>query len=330
MKKHMGKKTAVILSSFLIGAQILTGCGGAAPAKDTAPAEAPAAEEAAQEEVQEEAPARVETALELYDLFRETYEENYHYTGEMNLNMTVTMDMSGLAEEGEEAAAAGTDSTMEMKIPVSLSYDMDILDKLGHGDMTMEMSLFGESNEMAAEVYADMTGDEPLVYTCQTSENGEAVESPQWTVSNSTSGIMMAGDEEASRKMMESAQLTYEEGTGYLVTIDTSTYMDTTGNGEVFESLSGVAGIDPEALEESLRNTSVVYTFTDDYCLQSIRMDSFSYTMDMDTSQTGAPTKVQMDMDFSMDMTGYGTVTEDMVKVPDEVKASAVSESEED
>lgn len=327
MKRNVTGKTAVLLTALLFVSQLLAGCGGSAP---QAGQEAAGKTGAAQETAAEAQAARPETALELFELYQEKYENNYHFTGHMDMTVGMKLNTAAASEEGEEVTeGAGQDSTMSLTIPIQIGYDMDVLDKLSHGTMTMEMSMFGEAMNVEAEMYGDVSGDEPLVYT-KTVSSEEDAESAEWTKSASDSSLMIPTDDEASRKIMEKAQMTYEEGTGYLVTIDTSTFMDNGSAGDLFSEMSESSGLDPEALAAALADSVVTYTFDEDYKLTSIRMDSFSFTMTDDGTQFGTPADISLSMEYQMDLTDYGTVTEEMVKVPEDIAASAVESETED
>lgn len=232
------------------------------------------------------------TAKEVYERY-EAAQNKDNYKMQMNYDMTV--------------AAAG------YEIPITMTMDMDVADKNGHGTMTT--NTFG--SESQNEVYmADEDGT--YVQYIGTTEGDKTT----WARNEVDSAALADGI--ATAEMFEDAQMEKTDD-GYKVTVPGDKILDVMGSmsGSSMD-LSSILGEEgQQMLAESLKGSSIIYTFDKDCLLIGMTFDmSFEYSMG-EVEGTELSMKLAMKMDATL--SDYGTVDASTIAVPEEVKKEATS-----
>ena len=241
--------------------------------------------------------------------------ENYKFT--MDGEMSMEMDVSALGEEAASMFGGGT-----LKIPIKMKMDGAVADKKTHITGNMSFSFFGMSQDTDMENYTDINNGE--IYS-KTSDTGW-IKTSDDALKEAASGNFAA----ISGKLLEGIG----DKAGFEKTDDKYILkLDAKDAGPAFSEVIGAlmsesglgseAGLDLSALK--FESGTITYEFDPETLLIN-RCTYDKFTMAMPSEMFGEIAEglsANLVMDFVIDMTDYGKVTEAEVTVPDDVKAQA-------
>ena len=214
--------------------------------------------------------------------------------------------------------ASGSGMTLEM--PINIKWDnFDFAGKYSHGKLSMSMEAMGQSENMNAEMYMDLSGSKPVVYS---SEDGTT-----WTKNADSSmgdvqQFLPTFADSTSAELFAKSEFSKTDS-GYTVKVKMKDWMDNTSTKEMFSQLSSAMGqsADTEALEKAMEGCSVTYTFDKDCNLTKLQMDEFTYETTVNTAGTSMNMKIGMSIDC--DYSNFGKIDESKVKAPESVVSAA-------
>ena len=249
-------------------------------------------------------------AAELYKAYL-AHEDHANYAMKGDMDITVGMSYSGV----------------KMDMPMKIAMDIQSFDEnTMKGDIGMSMEMFGEKEEINAQVYAA----DGYVYTSES-------DSSKWMKQTVEEADMFALTEMLdSEKFFANATMTEDEESGNYIVETTLGDVDLdaiTDN----EMLGGMTDLFDESMQESFLNAmkgaKVQFVFDKDAYLLSSDMSEFEYTGSI--SQEGVEGDMSMSMAVHFDYSDYGktakiTVPEDVLKSAEEATASGFGSIEED
>ena len=279
MKKHIIKaRPLLVLLLLILSVGLITACGKSAP-EITGAADLAEANKTAQAEV-----------------------ESYHLDGDIGLEMKLNM-------EGMESALG----TSELSMPINMKMALDSGKESAHGDMTMDLSMLGQSTTQKAEMYIDIKNG--VTYTKQEGASS-------WTESSQQMDLtaMAPNFESLGEDVLKQAEFSEEEN-DYVLKLDAN----------VMESIITENGLleqmDLEAMElKDLKITggNVVYRFDKDTALvKNILMEGVTISAGGNTS--GMDFDIDMTMDTDMAFSKYNELKPEDYQIPDEVKNASGS-----
>ena len=226
------KMMLVLIFSMMLALGVLTACGG--EQKITGAEALAAANKEAQQKV-----------------------ESYHTDADIDMEMKLNME--------ELKAVLGTS---ELSVPLQMEMNIDTGKETGHGNMSMNMSMMGQSTSQKAEMYIDMKNG--VSYT-------KAEGAGSWTKSEQNADLtsMVPGLESLGEDILKKAEFSEEED-AYVLTVQAADMGDLITESGLLENMD-LASMELKDLK--LTGGKVTYKFDKEkVLLQKSEMDDVIIT----------------------------------------------------
>jgi hypothetical protein len=256
------------------------------------------------------------TASEVIEKYNEADTRDYTIDG--IVNMEIIIGASGF----------------NMDIPVTVDYSIDTMDELMHGTMNVDADIPMLSIGMSDEEEDDEAEDEPYLQTEFYIDGTDIYMSSddEWQVTDLSEQLDMSylfGELDATQ--FENAELVTDKKAGtYTINQPIKEYLNKDKLSEMLgDSYSEyLNSVDFDSLINSIGDSSIVYVFDKDFNLQSTYMDTISYSGTMDL--LGTEMELSFSLGYNANYSNYGKVDEINVKVPKNIKDSAVETTSDD
>lgn len=238
------------------------------------------------------------SAEDLLKAYQKEAHDNYAVSGSMNVTIG--------------ASVVGT----TMSIPIDLTIDADIAGTSMHGTVETSISMMGQSQAQTTELYVDGE-DDGTVYLSDGTTG--------WITD--TSDMASLFEMPVNEAVFDGASIEHQEGV-YVVIQSMQTMLDNSEALNLFTednamlSEFNLSQEDYQAILDAMGESNVVYTFDEETLdCQSVVLEEASGSVETEMSGMS----VNMNFSMSMDMTydAFGEITDEMVAVPDDVKAEA-------
>lgn len=276
-----------LVSAIATGALVLAGLVGCGQAQNGA---APEAETTA-------AASEPMSAQEVLDRWEaDPNNKNYH------VDMTADMSANFLGQS--------------ISMPIKLA--LDVAGDNSHGTMEADLTSIG-SEKMSSELYGEKDGDSYYQYT--SAENGDQ---KSWYKTKQSDANL--ADQVTSKKILAEAEFSKTEDGGYQLTIPAEKLLDAMNDSDEFSGM--LQNMDNEAMKDAISQSKATYTFDKD-----CRPQKLSFSIDYQIDSSGNSTDDQdssagsMKVAFDFDFSNFGGIDAESVKVPEDVKKSAVDTS---
>ena len=238
------------------------------------------------------------SAEDLLKAYQKEAHDNYAVSGSMNVTIG--------------ASVVGT----TMSIPIDLTIDADIAGTSMHGTVETSISMMGQSQAQTTELYVDGE-DDGTVYLSDGTTG--------WITD--TSDMASLFEMPVNEAVFDGASIEHQEGV-YVVIQSMQTMLDNSEALNLFTednamlSEFNLSEEDYQAILDAMGESNVVYTFDEETLdCQSVVLEEASGSVETEMSGMS----VNMNFSMSMDMTyeAFGEITDEMVAVPEDVKAEA-------
>lgn len=212
-----------------------------------------------------------------------------------------------------------TATFLGQSLAMPMKCGFDVAGDASHGNMEMDLSAMG-SEKLTTELYVEKEGDAYIQYSSMENDGKTT-----WAKTKQDSGAIT--DQFTSTKLLAEAEFSKTEDGGYQLTIPASKLIEALGSSD---QLSGMMGtLDEKSIKEALDKSKATYTFDKDCKLQKIAF-TMDYSLDSATGDDKSDSNEQpnvsgsMKMSFELNFSNFGGIDPASVKVPDDVKKSAV------
>ena len=261
------------------------------------------------------------TAKEAFDANTKALESVENYHSDINADIEIGYSMPGA--EGSEKDSDSQASSMTM--PMSITMSADASKKVVHADLNLKMSLFGESQDMKAEMWSDLKGGKSYV---------KDSESNAWSVSDE-SGVdvdkltkMNVPDEMAEK-------MTIEEGDGIYTVKCEAKDIDFTKlmkNQDITEDMGSEMGLDFSNMKVESGTIEFIFD-SETQLIKEAKVSDLKMVYKApkgDEENLMAGMEMTFTMNASIKMSDYNKIDKSKLTIPEDVVKNAKAESDDD
>lgn len=261
------------------------------------------------------------TAKEAFDANTKALESVESYHSDINADIEIGYSMPGA--EGSEKASDSQASSMTM--PMSITMSADASKKVVHADLNLKMSLFGESQDMKAEMWSDLKGGKSYV---------KDSESNAWSVSDE-SGVdvdkltKMDVPDEMAEKM------TIEEGDGIYTVKCEAKDIDFTKlmkDQDITKDMGSEMGLDFSNMKVESGTIEFIFD-SETQLIKETKVSDLKMVYkapEGDKENLMAGMEMTFTMNASIKMSDYNKIDESKLTIPEDVVKNAKAESDDD